>query len=263
MTIAGYTALVTGASAGLGREFARQLATNAAAAIVLVARRADRLEELCTELTASHPNLRVFLRATDLSERHDVDALCTWLADQQITVDLLINNAGVGDHGDFATSEPGRVMGMLAVNIAALTALTRALLPPMLERQRGFVLNVSSSASFLPMPGLAVYAATKAYVTSFSEALRMELRDTGVGVSALCPGPVHTEFGAVAARADRPARLGPEFTYVSAEDVVRAALAGVEQDRAVVIPGFVMKLAMLLVRLTPMPVLRAAARFAR
>jgi short-subunit dehydrogenase len=258
----GCTALITGASAGLGREFARQL-SGRASALVLVARRVDRLEELKAELTARDPNLNVHIRATDLSDSADVAALGSWLDEQQLAIDLLINNAGLGDRGAFATSAPERVMDMLAVNITALTVLTRRLLPAMVARTRGAVLNVSSSASFLPMRGFAVYAATKAYVTSFSEALRMELRGTGITVTALCPGPVHTEFDTVAFRAGEPKpQAAPQFTYVSSEEVVRVALDAIARDRAVAIPGLVMKIGMSLVRLTPMPILRFAARFA-
>lgn len=259
MRLEGCTALITGASAGLGREFARQLAGRARA-LVLVARRAERLEELREELTARDPNLNVLIRATDLSNGNDVEALCVWLEEQKITIDLLINNAGLGDRGAFATSEANRVADMLHVNVTALTLLTRRMLPQMIARKRAAVLNVSSCASFMPMANFAVYAATKAYVTSFSEALRMELRGTGVGVTALCPGPVHTEFDTVALRPDEPSRHAPEFTYVSPEQVVRDALQGVRHDRPIIIPGLVMKLGMALLRLTPMPILRLVSR---
>src|SRR5207237_4584467 len=125
----------------------------------------------------------------------------------------------------------------------------------------GAILNVSSSAGFLPIPEFAVYAASKAYVTSFTEALRTELRGTGVTVSALCPGPVHTEFTEVAA-GTRPRHYpSPEWVHVSAANVVRAGLAAVERDQPLVIPGVVMKLAMFFTRLTPMPILRLASRF--
>jgi hypothetical protein len=154
------------------------------------------------------------------------------------------------------------VKEMLAVNITALTLLTRVLLPGMITRRRGAILNVSSSAGFLPIAGFAVYAATKAYVTSFSEAIRAELRGTGVTVTSLCPGPVRTEFTEVANRSSAAAgkKSSPEFTHVSVEDVVRAALDALAADKALVIPGFLMKLGMLLVRLTPMPLLRLASR---
>jgi short-subunit dehydrogenase len=150
---------------------------------------------------------------------------------------------------------------MTLVNVVALTSLTRRLLPQMIARKRGGILNVSSSAGFLPIPELAVYAATKAYVTSFSEALRAELRGTGVSVCVLCPGPVHTEFQEVANRPGGQPDSGPEFVHVPVNQVVRDALGALEADRPLVIPGFLMKLGMLFVRLTPMPILRWAWRF--
>ena len=256
----GSCALITGASAGIGREFARQLAGRAGS-MVLVARRLERLEELRDDLTKRDSNLNVHIRAVDLSQPDEVDELCAWLEREEIVVDFLINNAGLGDRGIFATSEPQRVREMLAVNMVALTMLTRALLPAMIAKKRGAILNVSSSAGFLPVGKIAVYAATKAYVTSFSEAIRAELRGTGVTVTALCPGPVHTEFSQVARRdSAKREKSGPEFTHVSVEDVVRAGLHAIERDKPLVVPGLIMKIAMLLVRLTPMPVLRWASR---
>ena len=132
----------------------------------------------------------------------------------------------------------------------------------MIARGRGGILNISSSAGFLPIPGSAVYAATKAYVTSFSEALRAELRGTGVSVCALCPGPVRTEFQEVASRPGRNAKPGPgpDFLQVSVEQVVREALASLEADRPLIIPGFAMKIVMFLVRIMPMPILRLLSR---
>lgn len=258
--IEGSCALITGASAGIGREFARQLAGRAGS-LVLVARRLERLEELRDELTKRDPNLNVHLRAVDLSQTSEVDELCAWLLRENIAIDFLINNAGLGDRGAFATSEPQRVKEMLAVNMVALTMLTRALLPAMIEKKRGAILNVSSSAGFLPIGKLAVYAATKAYVTSFSEAVRGEVRESGIVVTALCPGPVATEFDQVAQRSSskRP-YPNPGFAYVAVEEVVRAGLEGVKRDKPLVVPGIVMKIAMLLVRLTPMAILRLASR---
>lgn len=260
MKIAGCNALITGASAGIGREFAYQLAGRAAS-LVLVARRRERLEELRTELIKRAPNLRVHVRVVDLAEPPQVDALINWLAQDKIDIDLLINNAGLGDYGPFATSDPERDDRIIQVNIAALTLLTRRLLPQMITTKRGAILNVSSSAGFLPIPGMTVYAASKAYVNSFSEALRAELRSIDVRVIALCPGPVHTEFGEVAKRPGREPERGPESVYVPVEQVVSDAIAAVEADRPLVIPGFLMKLAMFLVRITPMPILRCASRF--
>ncbi len=156
---------------------------------------------------------------------------------EQIEVDLLVNNAGLGDAGLFATSDPTRNEQMLLVNVVALTSLTRHLLPHMIAKRHGGILNVSSSAGFLPIPGDGVYAATKAYVTSFSEALRAELRGTGVSVCALCPGPVQTEFQEVARRQGVQPRLGPKFVVVPVEQVVRDALAALEADRPRICPA--------------------------
>lgn len=254
--LTGCSALITGASAGIGREFARQLAGRAGS-LVLIARRIDRLEELRAELTKTDPNLNIHCRAVDLSQHNEVEELCRWLEQEKIVVDFLVNNAGLGDRGPFVTAESERLRQMMAVNMVALTTLTRALLPALIESKRGAVLNVSSIAGFLPLRKLAVYAATKAYVTSFSEALRAEMRDAGVTVSALCPGPVATEFSEVAQRSTgKQDKASPEFLRVSVEEVVRAGLGGIERDKAIVIPGVVMKIAMLLVRLTPRAILR-------
>jgi len=259
--LSGSTVLITGASAGIGREFARQLAGRAGQ-LVLVARRQERLEELCEELAKSNPNLRIHLRKTDLSDDRSVMELCDWIEREKLLIDFLINNAGLGDRGPFATSELQRVREMLAVNVTALTFLTRQLLPGMIARKRGAILNVSSSAGFLPIAGFAVYAATKAYVNSFSEAIRAEVRGNGITVTSLCPGPVQTEFGEVAQRSSEvPTRSSPAFTQVPVEKVVRDALDAVTTGKAVVVPGFIMKVGMLFARLTPMPLLRLASRF--
>lgn len=260
MRLEGCHALITGASAGIGRELARQLAGRVAT-LVLVARRKERLEQLRAELLEQHPRLQVEIQPTDLLKSEAIDGLISWATTQKPPIDLLINNAGLGDLGAFATADPAKIDAMLQVNMVALTRLTRGLLPAMLEQKRGAILNVSSSASFLPIPNFAVYAATKAYVTSFSEALRSELRGSGVGVTALCPGPVRTEFTEVAHRkAQADAVLGPGLVHVAVEEVVAAALRGVERDRPIIIPGGLMKFGMTLVRLTPMPLLRLASR---
>ena len=255
MNLQGCRVLITGASAGIGREFARQLASPAAS-IVLVARRQDRLEELRDELKQQNPNLEIQIRKVDLSDQSQVDSFCEWIEREHVAIDLLINNAGLGDSGRFATSDATRLKEMLNVNIAALTLLTRSVLPQMIAGKRGVILNVSSSAGFLPIPDATVYAASKAYVTSFSEALRAELHGSRVSVTALCPGPVHTEFSDVARRTGKRDTKGPEFAHVPVEQVVREGLIAVEADRPIVIPGFLMKLGMTLVRLIPMPLLR-------
>jgi uncharacterized protein len=252
-------ALITGASAGIGREFARQLAGRARS-IILVARRDERLIELADQLQREHPTLVVYIRKVDLADLGQLQDFLEWLDREKLEVDLLINNAGLGDSGIFAKSDPDRNNEMTAVNVTALTLLTRHLLPPMIAKHRGGILNVSSSAGFLPIPGSAVYAATKAYVTSFSEALRAELCGTGVSVCALCPGPVVTEFQQVARREGAQPDIGPNFLVVTVEQVVRDALAALGADRPLVIPGFAMKLLMLLARIMPMPILRWVAR---
>jgi short-subunit dehydrogenase len=259
MKLDGCNALITGASAGIGLEFARQLASRARS-MILVARRDERLVELADELQRAHPNLVVHIHKADLARLDQLHSLLESLDREKLEIDLLINNAGLGDSGPFAKSDPVRNEQMTLVNITALTLLTRHLLPHMIVRGRGGILNVSSSAGFLPIPGSAVYAATKAYVTSFSEALRAELRGAGVSVCALCPGPVVTEFQQVARRKGVQPDIGPNFLVVKVEQVVRDALATLEADRPLVIPGFAMKLLMFVGRLMPLVVLRWVAR---
>ena len=261
MKLDGCNALITGASAGIGREFACQLAPRAKS-LTLIARREQRLNELRHELNQRYPNLAVSIRKTDLADPSHLNELLAWLARERIDVDLLINNAGLGDLGPFAKSDPVRNEQMILVNVVALTSLTRHLLRQMIAKRGGGILNVSSSAGFLPIPRDAVYAATKAYVTSFSEALRAELRGTGISVCTLCPGPVRTEFQEVASRPGRDVKPGPgpDFLQVSVAEVVREALASLGTDRPLVIPGFGMKIVMLLGRLAPMSLLRLLFR---
>lgn len=248
------TALITGASSGLGKEFARQLAPRANT-LVLVARRAERLAVLQQEL--ARPGLTIYCRQADLAEPAEMEGLLSWIASTGIKVNLLINNAGLGDHGRFETSDWERVRQMLEVNIGALTRLTHGLLPTLKAQAGAAILNVSSAAGFVPIPKLAVYAATKAYVTSFSEGIRAELRDTGVRVTTLCPGPVSTEFGRVAERATHPEPVHPpNFLRVPVEKVVSDALLAVERDRARVIPGWAVALFMGIVAMIPLAFLR-------
>jgi uncharacterized protein len=260
MKLDGCSAVITGASAGIGREITRQLAGRAKL-LVLVARRRDRLEQLRSELLRVNGALQIEIREVDLSNFEQTMQFAGWLANEPI--DFLVNNAGLGDHGSFATAYPNRVNEQIQVNALALTALTRAVLPRMIAQKRGAILNVSSSAGFLPLPTLAVYAATKAYVTSFSEAIRAETRALGITVTALCPGPVHTEFARVA---DREQQIGKGRTspaHVSVEEVARAGLSGIERDEALVIPGIAIKIFMAIVRVLPLAILRAAWRFRR
>ncbi len=150
MRLDGCHALITGASSGIGREFACQLAGRAAL-LVLVARRLDRLEELRSELAARNSQLRIEIRRTDLTEEEEINALVAWVDGQNLAINLLINNAGLGDLGAFATADPEKLDRMMLVNMVGLTRLTRGLLPRMIARERGTILNVSSSAGFLPL----------------------------------------------------------------------------------------------------------------
>ncbi|HEY5770091.1 MAG TPA: SDR family oxidoreductase, partial [Terrimicrobium sp.] len=195
----GCTALITGASSGLGVEFARQLAPHAHS-LVLVARRLERLDALKAELESLHSNLRVLVYGADLGREDQRLAFVNWLPSQDVKIDFLINNAGLGDRGAFESSDWNRVRSILEVNISALTHLIHLLLPSMMLGGRAAILNVSSVAGFIPLPNTAVYAASKAYVTSLSEALAIELRPRGITVTALCPGPISTEFHEVASR---------------------------------------------------------------
>lgn len=230
-------AMVTGASAGLGEEFARQLA-GSVGKLVIVARRAERLERIAEELRGSSPRTAVMVIAANLAEPRDrVEAMEKATA-AGFAPDLLVNNAGLGDYGEFVTADWPSLEAMLKVNIEALTHLSHLAAPHMIRRGGGGVLNVSSLASTLPIPDFAVYAATKAYVSSFSEALRIELREHGVRVMSLCPGPVKTEFGEIARRQGSAEGMPAHaLFYVPKEQVVAEALRGMERDSARVFPS--------------------------
>ncbi len=249
------TALVTGASSGIGKEIALQLAP-LAHTLILVARRSERLETLKEELLSINGQLIVECKTVDLSDENAVEKLGLELLSREVQIELLVNNAGLGDHGSFYNSDWSRVRDMLEVNIKSLTALTRTLLPSMIASGYGSVLNVSSVAGFLPVPDMAVYAATKAYVTSFSEAIRAELRGTGVTVTTVCPGPVETEFFDQAERGEASGISAPPALRVSVEQVAEDALNAVLNDRARVIPGWQVCLIIGVITALPMFALR-------
>ena len=242
-------ALITGASAGLGADFARQLAAEGRR-LVLVARRKDRLDALVAELG----NARAF--ELDLSETGAAGRLMADLAAHGEQVELLVNNAGFGLSGRFAALDGPRQRQMIDLNCGALTELAHAVLPAMIERGSGAILNVASTAAFQPGPGMAVYFATKAFVLSFSEALHEEVKQYGVVVSALCPGPTATEFGEVAGFG--ASNLLDKIAADSAS-VVRAGLAGVAKGKAVIIPGVMNKSTAQAHRLFPRSWVRKAA----
>ncbi|HET7316067.1 MAG TPA: SDR family oxidoreductase [Sphingomicrobium sp.] len=241
-------ALITGASSGLGEEFARKLSKRGLR-LVLAARRKERLDALAAELG----NARAV--AIDLGSDGAAADLVANIDQAGEWVDLLVNNAGFGLTGRFADQEPARLREMIDVNCGALTELCRAVAPQMIERRSGGILNVASTAAFQPGPGMAVYFATKAYVLSFTEALHEELKGFGVKVSALCPGPTATEFGEVAGFG----KSIPKFAIAEAEPVVRAGLRGLGRNTAVVIPGLLNKLSGQGHRLLPRAALRKIA----
>lgn len=184
--------LITGASTGIGYELARECANNGHN-LVILARSAERLKKVAQELTQCSGQ-RIEIKVCDLSYPEAVEDLGTWLNEQEFIIDGLINNAGVGLSGQLAVQDPDRILAMLQTNIVSLTLLTRRILPGMVKRKRGRILNTGSLAGFLPGPWMACYFASKAYVNSFSEALSEELRGTGVTVSCLCPGVTYTPF---------------------------------------------------------------------
>jgi short-subunit dehydrogenase len=224
-------ALITGASAGLGIDFARQLAANGKR-LVLVARRKERLDQLAAELG----NARAV--AIDLSEAGAADRLLADIAAHGEQVKLLVNNAGFGLTGRFAELDGKRQRQMIDLNCGTLVELAHAVLPGMIERKSGAILNVASTAAFQPGPGMAVYFATKAFVLSFSEALHEEVRHQGVSVSALCPGPTATEFGEVAGFG--PSNPSSKLAAASGP-VAEAGLRGIDRNQAIVIPGLMNK----------------------
>ena len=242
-------ALVTGASAGLGVDFARQLSKRGHR-LVLAARRKDRLDELARELG----NARAVV--IDLSKANAAAKLMADLETAGEQVEVLINNAGFGLIGKFASLDAKRLRQMIDLNVGALTDLCRAVAPQMIARKSGAILNVASTASIQPGPNMAVYFATKAYVLSFTEALHEELKPHGIKVSCLCPGPTHTEFGEVAGFGgnglfDRVVMQSPE--------VVEVGLAALDKNHAVMIPGWKNKVTAASTRFVPRSIVRKIA----
>jgi short-subunit dehydrogenase len=217
------------------------------------------LDALAAELATGRPDLGVVTVVADLAVAGEREVLASRLMDEGLVPDLLVNNAGMGDYGEFVDAEWPKVEAMIRINVEALTAMAHGFVPGMIATGGGSVINVSSLASLIPIPDFAVYAATKAYVTSFSEALRLELSDYHVHVSALCPGPVHTEFGAVARRG-RAGRESPlrEWSYVDPATVVREALDGVARNRPRVFPGLKIAALAAVLGLLPVAVIRLA-----
>ena len=238
--------LITGASAGIGAELARYFAAEGCE-LVLVARRLERLEALADSLEREF-RVRCSAIAADLGQPRAGRALAADLERRGLAVDVLVNNAGFGDRGRFAEQDDDRLRQMIDLNVTELVGLTRALLPGMIARGRGGVLNVASTAAFQAGPYMAVYYATKAFVLSFTEALAVELDGTGVGATCVCPGATHTEFAEVAGMAD--SKLF-ELSAMGAEPVARLAHRGFRRGRTVVVTGRVNRLGTIFAQLAP------------
>jgi len=250
------TALVTGASSGIGLELTKLLARDRHD-LALVGRDRGRLDELAKELSGGF-GVAATVLIHDLSNPAAPAAIARELSDQFVTIDVLINCAGFGTAGQFAETPISTSLGLIQVNVAVPTHLTSLFLPGMLERRRGRILNVASTAAFQPGPFMAVYFASKAYLLSFSEALSSELRGTGVTVTTLCPGTTRTEFH------DR-AGLKPVFPFKgpmvsSAESVARAGYAGLMCGKRLVIPGLANRFFVHAQRLAPRRLTTAITR---
>jgi len=240
-------AVVTGASSGIGEEFARQLASRGYD-LVLVARRADRLAALAERIRVTH-EVECVPFGADLANPEAREHLCSALAPERERIEVLVNNAGFGTHGFFNETDLERELEMIDVNCAAPVHLTKRLLPWMQERRRGYIVNVASLSAFTPGPVMAMYFATKGFLLSFSEALWEECRDTGVVVTALCPGPVRTEFQGTAGLSPKARSSGT--APVPVEEVVLRAIEGMLAGKRVIIPGYQARLAALLSRYSP------------
>ncbi len=246
------SALVTGASSGIGESIAHVLG-RAGVPTVLVARRVDRLAEVADRYDGFE------VLAADLNDREGLNAVEQRIASADQPIDLVVNNAGFGTSGVFDDLDIDRLAAEIGLNVVALTRLSHAALRAMRPRGRGFLLNVSSMASFQPAPKLAVYAATKAFVTSLTESLHEEARGTGVHVTALCPGLTKTEFQSVSNSAAYTSSY-PGFAWLDVDDVARAGLADVARGRALSIPGVLYKGLSIATGVTPRGLTRHLSR---
>ncbi len=227
------TVLITGASSGIGLELARQLA-GTSRHLILVARRRERLEALAENLRTIAPSTQVSVFTCDVGDPASVGALAEAVGE----VDVLINNAGLGSTRAFVQAEWADLEALLRVNVLGLTLLTHRLLPGMLQRKRGGILNISSGFGLTFLPGLATYIGSKHYVTGFTESLRVELAGTGVVVSQSCPGPVATEFEAIAGETPAQFKAGQAMIEIDATTCARHSLAGFARGEAIIHPGW-------------------------
>ncbi|MEL6439591.1 MAG: SDR family oxidoreductase [Cyanobacteria bacterium J06621_8] len=228
------TALITGASSGIGEIFARQLGAESRD-LVLVARSQDKLEELAQELGSKY-QVKVVPISQDLTETGSRQKVFDTVQEQGLEIDLLVNNAGFGDYGSFSDRPLSKQMAMIQLNISAVVELTGLFLPPMQQRKAGAIINVSSIAGFQPIPYMSVYAATKAFVLNFSEALWAENKDQGVKILALCPGPTESEFYK-AAEFPSSATGVTGMTMADPDKVVAASLKALDKGQANIVTG--------------------------
>ena len=244
------TAVVTGASSGIGLEIARALARRGYG-VTLVARREERLRSLADELAKAH-GIRAEVVAADLSDEASRDNLASEVANRGLEVDILVNNAGLSTTGPVHRSTPRDEIAMIRTDVEAVAHLCSLFLPGMADRGRGAVLNVASTAAFQPLPGQAAYGAAKAFVLSYTQSVAGELRGSGVSATALCPGPVETGFGEAAGFDKEDAEKAlPSFMWVDAALVARAAVEGMARGRLVVIPGAANRLGSMFAQVTP------------
>jgi short-subunit dehydrogenase len=230
------TALITGASSGIGATFARQLAVKGYS-LILIARRQDRLASIADELQQTH-SVSVETLVADLSNLSDIEKVEKRIRGLQ-NLSTLVNNAGFGVTGNFSETDPVKQIDMINVHIIASVRLCRVALPGMIARHQGTIINVASTAAFVPIPGHIMYNATKAYLVFFSEALQAELTATGVNVQALCPGFTYTEFHDTSEFKNFNRFRIPKLLWMSAEDVVSRSLKASKRNQTVYIPGFI------------------------
>ncbi len=252
--------LITGASAGIGAELAREFASHGHA-LVLVARSKDKLTALAAELNAAH-DTEALVIVEDLSRPGCTAAIAAEIENRGIEIDILVNNAGVIDVGPFADTQSETYDNMVALNVAAPTALTSLLLPPMIERRFGRILNVASLAGFQPVPSMAVYAATKAYLLSLTESLSEELRGTGVTVTALCPGMTDTNMVAGIKAKSETAQWTPQLLISNPKLVAKQAYKATMSGRTILVPGLPNQLAAAWAQVNPRWLVRTVTGFA-
>jgi short-subunit dehydrogenase len=251
------TALITGASSGIGADIARELADRGHG-VTLVARREDRLTALAEEIESKR-HVRAEVIGCDLSDRSAREQLVTAIRERGLEVSVLVNNAGFGSAGRFQQLDLEGELRMVRTNVEAVVDLCGQYVPGMVERGEGAVLNVASTAAFQPLARQSTYSASKAFVLSFTEVLSSDLKGTGVTATALCPGPVKTEFTDQHAGFDAAAST-PDFIWMSAEDCARAAVRGLERGKRVVVPGVGNRIGTLAGQHAPRSVLLAATR---